>query len=105
MVSLTSLLQRPESLRHDRLKHDLHFFRNGNLVSSVGVRVGTVFSFDQASITCRVGISFISSDQACDSVQREIPATSTFKDIVDETKEVWNSDVLNQSDNDGDQSY
>lgn len=48
----------------------------------------------QASITSRVGISFISSDQACDSVQREIPATSNVKDIIDETKEVWNSNVL-----------
>ena len=74
--------------------NDLDFFGSENSISSDGVRVGTVFSFDQASITSRVGISFISSDQARNSVQREIPATSTLKDIVDETKEVWNSNIL-----------
>jgi putative alpha-1,2-mannosidase len=76
--------------------NDLESFERGNSIRSDGVRIGAVFSFNQVSVTSRVGISLISSTQACSSVQREIPATSTFIDIVRETKDIWNINVLSK---------
>jgi putative alpha-1,2-mannosidase len=72
-------------------------FQPGTSISSDGTPIGTVFSFAQQSVTSRVGISFISSSQACRSVEREMPSkTSTLTSIVNQTKEIWNTEVLSK---------
>lgn len=42
----------------------------------------------------RVGVSFISADQACDSVNREIPRGKTLSEVRKETREVWDTEVF-----------
>jgi putative alpha-1,2-mannosidase len=58
--------------------------------------VGATFNFGAEKMTSRVGISFISSAQACQSVQEEIPATTTLSALVNETKAIWNEKVLSK---------
>jgi putative alpha-1,2-mannosidase len=71
-------------------------FQPGNLTRSEGQRIGSVLSFDDNSILSRVGISFISSKPACGNVDREMPKSASFSSIVDETKSVWNENVLSK---------
>ncbi|KAL9106849.1 MAG: hypothetical protein Q9227_008182 [Pyrenula ochraceoflavens] len=67
--------------------------------SSQSIRVGAVFSFPGSNggrITSRVGVSFISTAQACSNVNREIPKSASFQSVVDGTKEIWNTNVLSK---------
>lgn len=75
---------------------ELQAFEPGNVIQSDGQRSGAVFSFQETSITSRVGISFVSSEQACNNVDREIPESANFLSIVEETKRVWNGNVLSK---------
>ncbi|KAF7297899.1 Glycoside hydrolase family 92 protein [Mycena chlorophos] len=52
---------------------------------------GALFSFEgePESIIIRVGISFVSTDQACSNAESEI-GTSTFEDIHAQAKALWN---------------
>lgn len=59
-------------------------------------RLGAVFTFDSTSVTSRVGVSFISSEQACSSVQSEIPAGTELATLEKNVKEVWNDEVLSK---------
>lgn len=59
-------------------------------------RAGAVFTFNQTSVVSRVGVSFISTQQACDSVAREIPRGSKIRDIQDQTRQVWNKEVFSK---------
>ena len=59
-------------------------------------RIGAVFSSAHVNITSRVGISFLSSDKACDFVNTEIPIGTPLQSLVDATKSNWNTEVFSK---------
>ncbi|KAI1818005.1 glycoside hydrolase family 92 protein [Poronia punctata] len=59
-------------------------------------RLGAVFTFDSTSVTSRVGVSFISSEQACDNVNNEIPAGTKLASLEDNVKSAWTDGVLSK---------
>lgn len=59
-------------------------------------RLGAVFSFDATVVSSRVGISFISTAQACSNVNTQIPAGTIFSAIVAQAKQVWSDEVLSK---------
>ncbi|KAI0185469.1 glycosyl hydrolase [Xylaria flabelliformis] len=59
-------------------------------------RLGAVFTFNSTSVVSRVGISFISSQQACSNVDREIPAGTTLDTLEKNVKAAWNEKVLSK---------
>ena len=67
-------------------KLNLPFNRFGGVVES-----GALFSFAENStqVTIRVGVSFVSEEQACSNAESEI-GTATFEDILAQSKELWN---------------
>lgn len=52
---------------------------------------GALFSYkgEPTQITIRVGVSFVSVDQACANAETEV-GNSTFEDIVAQSKALWN---------------
>ncbi|KAF5355492.1 hypothetical protein D9758_006356 [Tetrapyrgos nigripes] len=52
---------------------------------------GALFSYKgtPSTITIRVGISFISTDQACSNAETEV-GSSSFEDIMNQSKALWN---------------
>ncbi|KAF2176991.1 glycoside hydrolase family 92 protein [Zopfia rhizophila CBS 207.26] len=59
-------------------------------------RVGGVFTFTETNVTSRVGISFISSSQACNNLDREIPDRTSLQSLVDRAKSRWNNEVFSK---------
>jgi predicted alpha-1,2-mannosidase len=59
-------------------------------------RLGAVFSFSETNVTSRVGISFISTAQACDNVNTQIPSGTTLSTVTSNAKKVWNEQVLSK---------
>ena len=61
-----------------------------NLIGGV-YESGALFSYegDPTEINIRVGISFVSTDQACANAEGEVGDTS-FEDIVAQSKALWN---------------
>ncbi|KAH8653932.1 glycoside hydrolase family 92 protein [Tricladium varicosporioides] len=59
-------------------------------------RLGAVFSFSTTTVTSRVGISFISSAQACRNVNDQIPTGATLSSVTTNAKKVWNDQVLSK---------
>jgi predicted alpha-1,2-mannosidase len=59
-------------------------------------RLGAVFSFSSAAITSRVGISFISTSQACSNVNSQIPAGTTLSTLTTNAMQIWNEEVLSK---------
>ena len=58
--------------------------------------VGGLLTFKDSVISSRVGISWISKNQACQNVNEQIPATSTFESVVQGTKDEWNSEIFSK---------
>ncbi|KAF2202198.1 alpha-1,2-mannosidase family protein [Delitschia confertaspora ATCC 74209] len=58
--------------------------------------LGGVFTFSETNITSRVGISYISTSQACQSLEREIPERTTLRTLVDNSKRIWNNQVFSK---------
>ena len=55
--------------------------------------VGGLFSWTSGdTIESRIGISFISTQKACDFIADEAPAHQTFDQIVDKAKALWNGE-------------
>ncbi|CZR62354.1 related to putative alpha-1,2-mannosidase [Phialocephala subalpina] len=69
-----------------------------NTTSSIAstARLGAIFTFNSTTVTSRVGISFISTAQACSNVNDQIPAGTALSSIVADTKQVWNDQVLSK---------
>lgn len=68
---------------------------NGSATSSsTSTRVGALFTFSDSQVVSRVGISWISTDQACENVNREIPQTTSFSSVVSDAVAEWNTRVL-----------
>jgi putative alpha-1,2-mannosidase len=70
----------------------------GGSVSSISnsTRVGALFTFSEEEVISRVGISWISPEQACDNVNREIPAGTSFATVVNDAVSEWNEKVLSK---------
>lgn len=60
---------------------------------SGSARLGGVFTFDEATVNSRVGISFISTKKACTNLE-EITESTNIEDLVDAAKSTWNNEVL-----------
>lgn len=69
---------------------------SGTVAQESTARLGAVFTFNTSQVTSRVGVSFISSEQACRNVDREIPAGTSLKTLEDNVKKAWNSQVLSK---------
>lgn len=59
-------------------------------------RQGGVFSFNSRKVTSRVGISFISTDQACSNVDAEIPKGTKLQTLVKQAKNNWNNEIFSK---------
>ncbi|KAF3067035.1 hypothetical protein GL218_08810 [Daldinia childiae] len=59
-------------------------------------RLGAVFTFDSTNVTSRVGVSFISPEQACENVNREIPVGTSREALEHNVKASWNSQILSK---------
>ncbi|KAL1983366.1 hypothetical protein VTN96DRAFT_10425 [Rasamsonia emersonii] len=71
--------------------------RSGSASStSPDVRIGGLFTFATTEVTSRVGISWISTAQACSNLKNEIPAGTPFSQVVNDTKAAWNEQVLSK---------
>ncbi|KUI67089.1 hypothetical protein VM1G_02930 [Cytospora mali] len=59
-------------------------------------RLGVVYSFNVSTVTSRVGVSFISTEQACQNVNLQIPAGTALETLTEQTKRAWNEKVLSK---------
>ncbi|KUJ10327.1 glycoside hydrolase family 92 protein [Mollisia scopiformis] len=69
---------------------------NSSQTVTSSARLGAVYTFNATAITSRVGISFISTTQACSNVNAQIPAGILLPSVVADTKQVWNDQVLSK---------
>ncbi|TVY83525.1 putative secreted glycosidase [Lachnellula suecica] len=58
--------------------------------------VGGLYTFNAKVVSSRVGISWISKEQACQNLESEIPESTGFPEVIQDAKEVWNSQVLSK---------
>ncbi|KAI1129498.1 glycoside hydrolase family 92 protein [Nemania abortiva] len=59
-------------------------------------RLGAVFTFNSTSVISRVGVSFISSAQACSNLDKEIPAGTELSILESNVKSAWTDSVLSK---------
>jgi len=60
-------------------------------------RLGAVFNFgNEKNVQSRVGVSFISTEQACQNVNSQIPADTTLETLKTQTKDAWNAQVFSK---------
>lgn len=59
-------------------------------------RVGAVFAFNDTEVQSRVGVSFISTQQACRNVNDEIPEGTELSDLKEEAQKDWEDTVLSK---------
>ncbi|KAI1631998.1 family 92 glycoside hydrolase [Biscogniauxia mediterranea] len=59
-------------------------------------RLGAIFTFNATEVTSRVGVSFISTEQACGNVDREIPVGTSLETLEDNAKTIWTDQVLSK---------
>jgi putative alpha-1,2-mannosidase len=66
-------------------------------VSSVN-RLGAVFSFNASTVTVnsRVGVSFISEDQACGNVNSQIPEGTSLETVSSNLRKLWTDEILSK---------
>lgn len=64
--------------------------------TSNATRVGGLFSFSDSEVISRVGISWISTEQACNNVNSEIPEGTEFPSVVNDAVSEWNEEVLSK---------
>jgi predicted alpha-1,2-mannosidase len=79
----------------DSTSNDLAGYSQASTVSSTA-RLGAVFSFATINFSSRVGVSFISSTQACRNVEDQIPAGATISSVRNLTRQAWNTQVLSK---------
>ncbi|KAL3418852.1 glycosyl hydrolase [Phlyctema vagabunda] len=72
-----------------------------------GMGIGALFSWSAGSsprssnssqnvLEAKIGISYISAEQACQHLEAELPSSLTFEDIVQQSREIWEEKVLNK---------
>ncbi|KAI0017510.1 glycoside hydrolase family 92 protein [Xylariomycetidae sp. FL0641] len=59
-------------------------------------RLGAVFTFDSKEVKSRVGVSFISPEQACNNVNSEISAETSLATLQENAKTAWSDQVLSK---------
>ena len=59
-------------------------------------RLGAVFAFQDTEVQSRVGVSFISTEQACRNVNDEIPQGTELSDLKDAAQKDWEDSVLSK---------
>ena len=59
-------------------------------------RLGALFSFKNSEVVSRLGVSFISATQACSNKDNEIPDGTSLKEVRDNTRKAWDSEVFNK---------
>lgn len=59
-------------------------------------RLGAVFTFQARTVESRVGVSFISTEQACRNVNEQIPAGISLDTVRQETQDAWNSQAFSR---------
>ncbi|CRG89759.1 putative glycosidase Rv0584 [Talaromyces islandicus] len=64
--------------------------------NSSNVRIGSLFTFSDAEVISRVGISWLSTTQACQNLEDEIPQGTEFSQVVNDSKSAWNEQVLSK---------
>ncbi|KAJ6037187.1 glycosyl hydrolase family 92-domain-containing protein [Penicillium herquei] len=64
--------------------------------SSNYTRIGALFSFSDSEVISRVGISWISTEKACNNVNSEIPEDTEFESVVEDAVNEWNTEVLSK---------
>ncbi|KAJ0420938.1 glycosyl hydrolase family 92-domain-containing protein [Aspergillus carlsbadensis] len=70
---------------------------SGSASASTGsTRVGGLYSFGDRTVISRVGISWISSDRACQHVQNEISAETEFESVVSDAASEWEDTVFSK---------
>ncbi len=69
--------------------------KNSSTVSG-SFRLGGVFTFAELQIQSRVGISFISTQQACQNLDKEITAETKLSTLVENAKSQWNTQIFNK---------
>jgi putative alpha-1,2-mannosidase len=75
---------------------DLVDFSDEPSYESDSARLGALFTFTDSAVLSRVGISFISANQACSNIDAEIPADQTLQNVVDQTKAAWTNEVFSK---------
>jgi predicted alpha-1,2-mannosidase len=69
----------------------------GNSSSTSGTdRQGGVFTFNSTTVTSRVGISFISTKQACSNVNTQVPIGTNLSTLVSKSQDRWAQDVFSK---------
>ncbi|KAH9868338.1 hypothetical protein J1614_007410 [Plenodomus biglobosus] len=68
-------------------------FGNPTTISG-STRLGGVFTFAGSEIISRVGISFLSTEKACQNVDNEIPEGTDLSTLVQAARYHWNQDVF-----------
>lgn len=69
----------------------------GNFTSTNGMyRQGGVFTFNHTKVTSRVGISMVSTSQACDNVESQIPSGTSLNTLVSRAETRWTSEVFSK---------
>lgn len=75
--------------------NDTTIYSYGDASTTNGTyRQGAVFIFDDATVTSRVGVSFVSSAQACSNVAAEIPPGTCLEELVTKAQDRWNEQAL-----------
>ena len=60
-------------------------------------RLGAVFSFNATtSLISRVGVSFISEDQACSNMNGQIPDGTTLETVTTNLRKLWTDEILSK---------
>lgn len=75
---------------------DLDWYEERDKVDFSLNRLGAIFSFKDTEVKSRVGVSFISTDQACRNVNNEIPDGTSLSKLRDDTRKEWEDRVLSK---------
>ena len=59
-------------------------------------RLGAVFTFENRTVTSRVGVSFISEDQACSNVDSQIQEGTSLATVTANTRDSWKKQILSK---------
>jgi len=87
----------PISSKRTFTGNDTTIYSYGNSSSTSGTyRQGGVFTFNTTRVTSRVGISFISTNQACSNVDTQVPAGTDISALVSKSQHRWATDVFSK---------
>jgi putative alpha-1,2-mannosidase len=63
---------------------------------SPSIYVGGLYTFNTSVFSSRVGISWISNQQACQDLKNEIPEGTGFSAVVQQTTDAQNTQILSK---------